>query len=280
LGIKRAIYLIVVVFLFSCYSKQQPLPEASLRAMDLNQRAEVAFKRGDFKRALSLYNGALKINRSIENTDSIALNIFNISAVYRKMGDLKSADNALDEILNPSGVFSERWLGEASFLRALIRLDMGLTDDALEWVEHSISYCGRCDSLGRNYNLKARILLKKALPEEALRYAKDALKLNKESENPEEYANSLRLVAEANLLSGQYQSALNLYEEALRADKSLALSEKVFYDLIGAGDSLFSMGKPKEAMRYYQRALGVAEAIGETSLIDMANFRIKKCDER
>lgn len=256
------------------------MPEATLRAMDLNQRAEVAFKRGDFKRALSLYNGALRINRSIENKDLIALNIFNISIVYRKMGDLKSADSALDEILNPTGIFSERWLGEASFLRALIRFDMGLTDDALRWTESSISYCGRCDFFGRNYNLKARILLKKALPADALKYAKDALKLNKESKNPEEYAISLRLMAEANLLLGEYQSALNLYEEALSADKSLALSGSIFSDLIGAGDALFSLGKPKEARQYYQRALGVAEAMGEASLIDRANLRIRRCDER
>ena len=272
--------VILIVLLLGCSAKQAPLPDANLKAIDLNQRAGMAFRDGNYANAVALYSGALRVNRSIENADGIAIDLINISAVYRKMGDGEKAERAIEEILNSNTPgFGDGHLSEAAFMKALLRLDAGAVSEAEDWAKKSLSYCekAKCGKDGRIYNLMARISLKKADYPAAVSQADKGLKLNKEHEDSEEAANSIRLMAEAKFLSGNHAEALRLYEDALSMDKSLALSGKIALDLMGAGNSLCEMGKNEEALSYFQRALEVSKSGGNDPLAAQAVEMVRKC---
>ncbi len=88
-----------LVTLSGCGAKHPTLSDAHLSAVKLNQRAESSFKNSDYENALRLYNEALKINRSIENIDGIAINIINMAATYRKLGDKDNAHKQTARLL-------------------------------------------------------------------------------------------------------------------------------------------------------------------------------------
>lgn len=93
-----------LLLLIGCGAKHPILSDAHQSAVKFNQRAESSFKNGDYENALRLYSEALKINRSIENIDGIAINIINMAATYRKLDDKDNAHKQIDEILNASPI--------------------------------------------------------------------------------------------------------------------------------------------------------------------------------
>ncbi|MEW6213740.1 MAG: tetratricopeptide repeat protein, partial [Nitrospirota bacterium] len=219
-----AYFLLLIV---GCGYKPSTLSDAHSKAIDFNQRGEYAFKKSDYKKALSFYNEALKVNRSIENIDGIAINLINMATVYRKIGDRANAHICVDEILNTSNtVFSSFRLSEAAFIKAILYVDDGKYNSASEWADKASSFCKNAECLteGRIYNLKAKIALSKENPESTINYGIKGLELNKKYGDKQEVANSLRLIADAKATLNQLEDARKLYEDALSLDKTLGLS--------------------------------------------------------
>jgi len=69
-----------------------------------------------------------------------------------------------------------------------------------------------------------------------------------------EYANSLRLLAAANLALGQFENAQSQLSEALDLDKSLGLPLKIREDLLLLARLHDALGQPQQARRYRGRA--------------------------
>lgn len=262
----RLLPIAFCLFLIGCGAKHPTLSDAHLSAVKLNQRAESSFKNSDYENALRLYNEALKINRSIENIDGIAINIINIAATYRKLGDKDNAHKQIDEILNASPIaYNPLHLSEAAFLKALLYFDEKNYDKALEWTDRALSFCQglQCNNIGKVYNLKGRAYLKKGDIASAISYGYKGLELNRSHENKQEEANSLRILAETRLINGEYAEAKKLYEDALAIDKALGLSRKIAQDLMGIGNTYFKQGNKKDALQYFKRALSVSESAGD-----------------
>jgi len=72
--------------------------------------------------------------------------------------------------------------------------------------------------------------------------------------SPLEYANSLRLLAAANLALGQFENARSQLGEALDLDKSLGLPLKIREDLLLLARLHDALGQPQQAKRYQERA--------------------------
>jgi len=70
-------------------------------------------------------------------------------------------------------------------------------------------------------NLRANIAIQSNDVEQALEWSGRAVSANK-GESQIEYANALRLRAQAKLLNQEFEASLSLLEEALRIDKTLA----------------------------------------------------------
>ncbi len=276
---KRFFFIAFCLFLMGCGGKHATLSDAHLTAVKFNQRAESSLKNGDYENALRLYNEALKINRSIENIDGTAINIVNLTAVYRKLSDGENAHKCLDEILNPSPVaYNPLHLSEASFLKAMLYMDEGEYDKALQWADRSLTFCqsSQCSDIGKIYNLKGRIYFEKGDVVSAISYGNKGLESNKEDRHKNEKANSLRLIADAKAMRSEYEDARKSYEDALSIDKTLGLSRKIAMDLIGIGKTFLKEGKTNDALGYFKRALSVSESAGDTDTSESIKKLIDK----
>ena len=265
-----------LLFLTGCGSTPVTLSDMHLKAIDINQNGEKAFKRGDYKTSLKLYSDALRTNRSIENIDGIAINLMNLATVHRKLGERDNALQCVDEILNSSSLsFTQHRLSEASYLKAILYLDNGQMDTSLEWSDKALSFCQqtKCGTEGRIYNLKAKISLLKQELDNALLYGAKGLDFNKSFEDNQEIANSIRLMAEAKTAKKEYLDARKLYEEAMQIDKALGLTNKIAFDLVGIGQVFLHEGKKEEALRYFKRALSISESSGDAKgIADVKNI--------
>ncbi len=272
---------IALLLLSGCGGYKEPtLSDTQLMTAELNGKAESAFKKGNYWRALNLYNEALKINRSIENIDGVAINIINMAATYRKLGDKDNAHKQIDEILNASPIaYNPLHLSEAAFLKAMLYFDEKNYDRALEWTDKSLSFCQRsqCSNMGKIYNLKGRAYLEKGDVDSAISYGNKGLESNKEDEHKTEKANSLRLIANAKLMKGEYENARKFYEDALSIDKTLGLSRKISQDLMGIGNTYLRQGNKNSALDYFKRALSVSEASGDKTGTSEIKALIKEC---
>jgi tetratricopeptide (TPR) repeat protein len=276
----RLLPIAFCLFLIGCGAKHPTLSDAHLSAVKLNQRAESSFKNSDYENALRLYNEAIKINRSIENIDGIAINIINMAATYRKLGDKDNAHKQIDEILNASPIaYNPLHLSEAAFLKAMLYFDEKNYDKALEWTDKSLTFCqsSQCSDIGKVYNLKGRAYLEKGDVASAISYGNKGLESNKEDGHKTERANSLRLIANAKLMKGEYEDARKFYEDALSIDKTLGLSRKIAQDLMGMGNTYFKQGNKNSALDYFKRALSVSESAGDKEEIAKTKNMIEKC---
>ncbi|MEW6740640.1 MAG: tetratricopeptide repeat protein [Nitrospirota bacterium] len=278
----RLLPIAFCLFLIGCGAKHPTLSDAHLSAVKLNQRAESSFKNSDYENALRLYNEAIKINRSIENIDGIAINIINIAATYRKLGDKDNAHKQINEILNASPIaYNPIHLSEAAFLKAMLYFDEKNYDKTLEWTDKSLTFCqsSQCSDIGKVYNLKGRAYLEKGDVASAISYGNKGLESNKEDGHKTERANSLRLIANAKLMKGEYEDARKFYEDALSIDKKLEAGRKIAMDLMGIGNTFFKQKMCGDAVKYYQRALSVIEGLGDVQGAKEAVEMINKCSQ-
>jgi tetratricopeptide (TPR) repeat protein len=268
------------LLLIGCGIKHATLSDAHLSAVKLNQMAESSFKNRDYENALRFYNEALNINRSIENIDGIAINIINIAATYRKLGDKDNAHKQIDEILNASPIaYNSMHMLEAAFLKAMLYFDEKNYDKTLEWTDRALSFCQsqQCSNMGKVYNLKGRAYLEKGNIASAISYGNKGLELNRSHENKQEEANSLRILAEARLIKGEYDKAKRLYEDALSIDKTLGLSKKIAQDLMGMGNVFLKQGNCESAAAYFKRALSVSEASADKAVASNIKALMEGC---
>ena len=78
-------FTVYCLLLIGCGGAQTPtLSAVNLRAIEYNQNATKALENGDYEKALAYYMEALKVNRSIENTEGIAVNLINMAVLYQK----------------------------------------------------------------------------------------------------------------------------------------------------------------------------------------------------
>ena len=266
-----------LLFSVGCGSAPPQLSDTHLKAVELNRKAEAAFRKADYKQALGLYSEALRTDRSIENLDGIAINLINIAAVSRETGDKVNAHKYIDEIFNSSPMTQNpSLLAEAAFVKASICADESRYALSSEWADRALSYCRdkECGPEGKLCNLKARLSLLTGDPASALSYGGTGLELNSKYEDSEEIANSLRLIAAAKASKGDKEGARKLYEEALAIDKAAGLSRKVIIDLAGIGDILAAQGRNEDALHYYQRALSAAGSAGTEQAVKDLSAKI------
>lgn len=275
----RLLGVFLCILIAGCGSVSVAVSDTHLKAVGFSQNAEDAYKRGDYSSALNLYSEALRINRSIENTDGIAINLINMSVIYKKLGDIDNAHMCLDELLSVGhGTYTPLRLAEAGIIKAMLYIDAKKYETAKEWLNKAFIFCeGKCYLEGKIYNLKSRIALLMEDPTSAISYSGKAIELNRKRGDEEEIANSLRFMADARLMMCEYEPSRKLYEEALTIDKKLGLSKKIAIDLIGIGSAFLREGDCKSAVSYFKRTLSVAEAEGDKKGIEGALKMIERC---
>lgn len=280
------VYFVLIVIgsvfiLDGCSSTQPQISDKQLQAIEMNQKAGDAFKKGNYLKALNHYEEALQISRSLENPESMGNNIINIAYVYLKLGNKESAHSYVDQIID--GIpfrYSSTQTTEALFLKALIYYEEQKEKEATAFADKALALCLQesCASEGRIYNLKARIATLRPDNNTAMGYAERGMAFNKKINDNEEIANSMRIIAGLMLAGGQYETARRYYSDAFSLDKTLELSEKMIKDLVGIAYTYEKQGKRDDAMQYFRRALSISEGTKNRESIRKIKDLIEKQD--
>lgn len=256
----------VVLLLTACSSSPPPvLPPAEDTAARWDQRGQEAFRAGSAQEALVAYRESLRLYTSVENAEGAATELLNIATVHYQIGERDRAAEALSELLTTRATATPvRLKADAAYRLALLDFDAGNNDRAAESLDRAQALCeSKCDIDGRLNNLRARLLLARGKLAEAETTARRGLDINRRRSDVAEEANSLRILAEIAARDRRNAQSLSFYEQALTLDKAAAEPRKIMLDLLGAGRSLAAQGKSNDATLYAERALRVAESIGD-----------------
>jgi len=255
---------IALLFVFiGCGGPSAPtLSAVHEKAVEHNQKAAKALENGDYEKALAYYMEALRVNRSIENTEGIAVNLINIAVLYQKKGNTSSAHEFVDIAFSIPDVSNEI-RSDAAYEKARIYLKGENTAKAKEWVNNSLSL-NRGLREGSRWNLMGRIALTEGKYEEALTIANTALRFNRENKQRAEESNSLRLMADINAQKGLYSESRELYKKSLEIDKELGDSKKIAMTLRRIGTLSLKQGHFQDAVTFYMRAYDVSSSAGDT----------------
>jgi tetratricopeptide (TPR) repeat protein len=240
-------------------------PASETAVIEANRRADASFRSGNFEGAVRYYREAIRIAQSVEDVDAIAANAVNLSIAYQRLGRIAEARAALALVLEQRGglKFSAERLAQAALRRSVLDLDEHSLSSAREWAEQAATQCSResgCALMGAIHNVRGQIALEEGRPDEAAASAKAALAASRSSGDRTETANALRLLGLAALRSGDAAAARSALGESLAIDRELALSRKIYLDLVGLGRASALGGDRAAARLFYERALSVSEA--------------------
>ena len=254
--------VLLAVLLPGC-AAAPPVPSAAERDVSAaSQRAARAYEQRDFARAASLYERALKISRSIEDTEGIAASGLSLARVHQAAGDAPAAHRVLDDLLaNAPLPLPAPRRAEALGRKALLHLDAAQPEPAREFAERALAACGECAALAALATLRGRAEL--ALGDAAAALAWSARAQAAASTQPRERANALRLAGQAHLARREAGPAQVALAQALELDRSLGLSERVVMDLMALGEAARQRGERDRARELYRRARAASAAAGD-----------------
>lgn len=245
------------LFFLGCGGPSAPtLSSIHTMAIEYNQKGMKAVEKGDYEKALGYYMEALKINRSVENTEGIAVNLINIAAIYYKKGNTFEAHEFIDMAF-PIPDINYDIKSEAAFEKARLHLKEKEVSKAKEWANRSLSL-NKGIREGSRWNLLGRVALMEGRYDESLAIANTALKLNRENKQRIEEANSLRLIAEISAQTDRYEESREFYMRALEIDKESGNGKKIAMSLRGLGELSLKYGHLQDAINFYMRAYNVS----------------------
>lgn len=252
-----------LVFLFvlqSCGGGQAAkVSDLYSTATEYNQKSVKAAKKGDYDKAILYQAQALKINRSIENSDGIAINLINLSVIYQKKNiNNDDAHKFVDEAFALS-TSNNSLRSEAAFEKSRLYLKEKEYAKAKSWAENALSI-NKSTRDGSRLNIIGQVAFYEGKDDYAMQTALNALKLNKENNQKNEESNSLRLIADIYVYKKQYSEAKEFYSKALEIDKESGESNKIAMTLTSLGELSLKQDKTEDAANYYKRALNVSSS--------------------
>ena len=251
-----------IVLLAGCFGRQTHTArsEAQLRAETALNRGIRAEQKGDRIEAEQFLLQSLTTSSSIEDYPARATALINLARLYRLRHELPKAESSIDQALATTEI-DPRFSAEAAYEKALIELAKGSPDTALEWAQKAIS-AEHGNALGSRLNLAARIQLVRGKWSDADALAGKALNANRTAGQPEEEANSLRVLGIVARHEKKPDPGARFLQEALLIDKRIGKNSKIAADLEELAETARDVGNLKESASYLERACEVNLAGG------------------
>jgi len=239
-----------------------PTPSGEAAMIDANRRADAYLRGGDLEGAARQYREAIRVARTVEDTEGIATNAINLSIVYQRLGRAEDARASLGLLLDRSPLaFSQERMAQAAVRRAVLDMDDHRAASAGEWLDRAAGYCSRgCSVSATIQNVRGQLALDAGRPDQAAASARAALAVSRASGDRAESANALRLLGAVAIRGGDAASASAYLGEALAMDRELGLPRKIYLDLIALGRASALLGDRAAARSFYERARAVSEA--------------------
>ena len=272
-------YAPLLALLAACVGQPPAPPTQAGEAatIEANRRADAYLRSGDLEGAARQYREAVRVARSVEDTEGIAANAINLSIVYQRLGRPDEARASLALLLERSQLaFSPDSLAQAALRRSVLDLEERRTADAGTWLERAAAHCGRaCSVSPAIQNVRGQLALEAGRPDQAAAAARAALSASRAAGDRAETANALRLLGGVALRSGDAAAAAGFLQEALAIDKDLGAPRKIYLDLIALGRASALKGDRNAARSFYERARAVSEADRDSAGAARANALIE-----
>ncbi|MEW5904569.1 MAG: hypothetical protein AB1722_09545 [Pseudomonadota bacterium] len=244
------------VALLTACGQSEPMRNVRLeQAADHSHRAQRAFERGDYLTAMKRYEAAFELDVALENEEGIAIDALNLARVNQMLGRTEQAHAYLDGLLQDRAIrYADKYLAVAALRKSLLMLEQGDTKVVAAWLDKAVVWCGKdCAVEGAIDNVRAALALREGDAVRAAQWAERAMSETKDSSSLE-YANALRYLAEARLMSGEHAVAARVADEVLALDKAMGAPEKIKLDLLLNARVHAGMGDTDEAARFNERA--------------------------
>ena len=223
--------------------------------------------RGDLDSALDNFNSALDLNKHLNDTKGIAVQLSNIGLLKHIRGDL---DSALDNFNLALNIFKNLYdlKNEGTLMNNIgsVLADRGDFEGAMKHYIESLKiserladFKGKASTLG---NIGQIFLIKREL-DEALKYSKEALEISKQQGDLTGISTKLNNIGKILYSKGDWHEALDYYKQSLEIDEKLGYLSGIAADLGNIGHVLEKKGKLKKAMEYQKRMLKISEDLGD-----------------
>ena len=247
---RRAALAIACTLLFGCAdTPPQPVPPIA-RAQAALELGGDAMTRDDWQRAQSLYQQAVDLSGSVDDTQTHTVAVLNLAWVAQQRGDTAGARSLL-QTLSTASLPAD--LAEQVQLR-LVTLALADSDSKSA---HSLLAGFHDSETPMLLGLRARLAL---LDGDHAQAEALAHHLDRDSAPTAERANGLRILAQLDLQAGQNQRAADEAQRCADYDKTLGLSERLIDDLQLHASALSALGQAEAAASETQRAQSIQQA--------------------
>jgi len=273
---RPGIALLLAALLAGCASSSRPPPEPRLRlqAQDAEASGARRYAQGEYLAAAQHFSEALRLRLSLDDVPAAARNRLQLAQTRLALGQ---AQQALDEAAQ---VQDKGLQLAAGLLQVQARLALGQVDSARQQLVPLEAACpAACPERGRVLLLQARTAWAAGDVVQTVRLCTAAQPLLRERGEEREVANASRLLAAAQLQSGDAAAALSAAQAALAIDRQLALPEKIARDWLLIGDiQRLSAGVSHgvDARAAYLRARTVAQAARLNDLTQLAEQALQE----
>ncbi|WP_292774809.1 tetratricopeptide repeat protein [Nostoc sp. NMS9] len=259
-------------------SLNQALEIYRTRFKDLDKEAyildHIAFvysQIGESDTAFQYYNQALDIQRKRRDLPAQAIILRHIGSLHLKLGKHQQALEFLNkalEIQQTKGTLIDQGLIIQDI--ADVHISLGAYDQGIEqynkakllfhqagWTSLESQAIGLIVSVYRSFLGDIQ---------KALEYTNEALQLQRQGGDKEDEASTLNQQADIYLLQGDYQIALNLYNQALKIERSITKNPKAEARTLGNIALLYnSLGDPNSSINTYNQALQIYRKLDNQS---------------
>jgi tetratricopeptide (TPR) repeat protein len=228
-----------------------------------NSRGITALEQGRFAAAETEFNESYRDYASVENFPGMVMVLINSSRLYRKHGEIARAAAMMDQAGNLAvqvpALAAEVWFEKGKI--AALSNDL---DGAVRWADKALQSADD-NNRAMILNFYAVVLFQAHDLPQAAQRAEGALKESRGSGDRLEEANALRTLADIALSRRAAQEAERYYRQALEIDKQLAVSSAVYGDLHGLATTMLQQGRQRSAADYLIRAAETALAGGNSA---------------
>ncbi|HEX9398004.1 MAG TPA: hypothetical protein VF943_14820 [Burkholderiales bacterium] len=258
----------LLLLLAGCGAPGPVPPAAQARLEDANMRGASQARAGDNAGAARRYEEALRIARTLDDADAVAVNSINLSIVYQRMGRDADARAILAPIVaNERNAYSAARRMQAELRLSIMALAARDTDGATDWAKRAQERCqaaaGGCAQLPAILNVQAQAALETGQAADASNLAQAAADRAKQLDDKSEMANALRLVGRAQRALGDPNAAVESLVKAWEIDRELADPRKLMADLLELAHASLAAGNKQAARDYQERATAISRALRE-----------------
>lgn len=259
-------FLALALLLAGCGAPGPQPPAAQARLETESSRAASQARAGDHAGAARRYEEALRIARTLDDADAVAVNSLNLSIVYARMGREADARNVLGPLLaDERGAYAPARRLQAELRMAIMTLAAREHDAARAWAARAHERCqaANCAQMPAILNVMAQVALETSKPADAATLAYAALDRAKQADDKAEMGNALRLVGRALRAQGDAPGAIKVLEQAWAIDRELADPRKLMADLLELAHANLAAGNKEAARDYQQRAAAISKSLRE-----------------